>query len=66
MVQSIFLESRLSHYQNKKPIVIVGNIIDKTNEGINTEIFIKNIERSLLKSNRFALVANQQQRQQLR
>lgn len=51
---------------NEKPVVIVGNITNKTSEHINTEIFCKDIERALINSGKVRFVAGSQQRKEVR
>lgn len=51
---------------NKKPVVIVGKIVNKSHEHISVETFSKDIERSLLNSGRVQFVANKIEREQLR
>jgi hypothetical protein len=50
----------------KNPVVIVGNIRNKSSEHINTEIFIKDIERELLNTGKVKFVASSKEREQLR
>ncbi|MBS3741269.1 MAG: penicillin-binding protein activator LpoB [Candidatus Cloacimonetes bacterium] len=51
---------------NQKPVVIVGNIANKTSEHIDTEIFCKDIERELINAGRVRFVAGAQQRREVR
>ncbi len=50
----------------KEPVVIVGNIRNKSSEHISTDIFIKDIERELLNTGRVKFVASSKEREQLR
>jgi len=52
--------------QGKKPRVIVGSVLNKSHEHINTETFIKDLERELINSGRIGFVASAQQRGELR
>jgi uncharacterized protein (TIGR02722 family) len=50
----------------EKPIVIVGQVRNKSSEHINTDVFTKDIERELINSGRVTFVATSDERQQLR
>jgi penicillin-binding protein activator len=50
----------------KEPVVIVGNIRNKSSEHIATDIFIKDIERELLNTGKVKFVATADEREQLR
>ena len=50
----------------KDPVVIVGNIRNKSSEHIETGIFIKDIERELLNTGKVKFVASADEREQLR
>jgi uncharacterized protein (TIGR02722 family) len=50
----------------KKPVVIVGNIRNKSSEHIETETFTKDLERELINSGRLKFVANSVERGELR
>ena len=50
----------------KEPVVIVGNIRNKSSEQIATGIFIKDIERELLNTGKVKFVASADEREQLR
>ena len=52
--------------QSKKPTVIVGKITNQSHEHLTTDLFSKDIERSLLNSGRVSFVASKAERQQLR
>ncbi len=51
---------------DEKPIVIVGSIVNKTDEHINTETFAKDIERELVNSGQVRFVAGKEQRDEVR
>ena len=51
---------------NKRPMVIVGKIMNRSHEHINTETFSKDLERALLNSGRVEFVATKGEREQLR
>ena len=52
--------------QSKKPTVIVGIIKNKSSEHINTETFIKDIEREFINSGRVRIVQGSEARDELR
>ena len=68
MVKSVLSSGWVNKYDYKSegPTVIVGNIKNKSGEVINTETFVKDIERNLLNSGKVALVASKKQRRELR
>ncbi len=51
---------------NRNPVVIAGYIRNNSSEHIETTVFIKDIERSMLNSGRVELVANATERLQIR
>jgi uncharacterized protein (TIGR02722 family) len=51
---------------NTRPTVIVGKVANKSHEHINTETFVKDLERALINSGRVSFVANKDEREQLR
>ncbi len=59
---------RLNHQQskNKKPVVIVGTVYNKSHEHIEAETFVKDIEREFLKSELVGLVQGGKKREELR
>src|SRR5581483_10218886 len=52
--------------KGKNPTVIVGTIINKTDEHIDTGVFQNDIERTLTNSNRVTFVASKEERQEVR
>ena len=52
--------------KNQKPKVIVGTILNKSYEHINTETFIKDLERELVNSGRVVFVASKDERGEVR
>jgi uncharacterized protein (TIGR02722 family) len=52
--------------QNKRPIVIIGTITNKSHEHISTEAFSKDIERALLNSGKVNFVASKAEREEMR
>jgi len=51
---------------SKKPRVIIGSVLNKTEEHIPTETFVKDLERNLLDSGKVTFVASSDQRQEVR
>jgi hypothetical protein len=49
-----------------KPRVIVGTVLNKSHEHINTETFVKDLERELTNSGRVKFVASREQRDEIR
>lgn len=52
--------------QGKKPTVIVGTVRNLTSEHLETELFIKDIERELVNSGKISFVANKSERSEVR
>lgn len=52
--------------KNKKPVVIVGMVNNKSHEHIETEMFMKDLERSFLASQQIGLVQSGKKREELR
>lgn len=50
----------------ESPVLIVGNIRNNTSEHIRTDIFIKEIERAVVNSQKVKIVADPEQRGQIR
>jgi len=49
-----------------RPTVIVGNIVNKSQEHINTDTFIKDIERALINSGKVRFVSSRNERDEVR
>jgi hypothetical protein len=56
----------LNDLNSKRPVVIVGLIANKSHEHIDSETFIKDIEREFIKSNRIRVVQNKEFREKIR
>ena len=58
----------LTAYADKgvRPVVIVGQVVNRSHEHINTQTFIKNLERSLINSGKVDFVASSEERDQIR
>ena len=52
--------------KNTRPIVIVGTIVNKSQEHINTDTFIKDIERALINSGKVRFVSSSTERDEVR
>jgi hypothetical protein len=52
--------------KNSKPRVIVGEVINKSHEHINTETFVSDLERELTNSGQVKFVASKSQRDEMR
>ncbi|MCA9400523.1 MAG: penicillin-binding protein activator LpoB [Candidatus Omnitrophica bacterium] len=52
--------------EGRKPVVIVGDVINRSHEHINAEVFLKFLEREVLNSGRVIFVAGAEEREQLR
>jgi penicillin-binding protein activator len=52
--------------ENKRPTVIIGQVVNKSHEHISVETFTKNMEMALLNSGKVNFVATKTEREQLR
>lgn len=69
MIQDLLSRPWLDEYgrmTGHKPVIIVGQVRNKSSEHINTDVFTKDIEKELLNSGRVTFVATSTERQQLR
>jgi uncharacterized protein (TIGR02722 family) len=53
-------------YSECKPVLIVGTILNKSHEHIEADIFIKDLERALIREGKIRIVANSTFREKLR
>ncbi len=53
-------------YSERKPVLIVGTILNKSHEHIEADTFIKDLERALIKEGEIRIVANSMFREKLR
>ena len=60
-----WLQNFIMQKQNK-PRIIVGTILNKSDEHINTETFVKDLEISLLNTGKATFVASKDQREEIR
>ena len=65
VTSSPWLERFLSD-KDKRPAVIVGNIVNNSMEHIDTEVFTKELEEAFVNSGNVRVVASSEERQQLR
>lgn len=61
-----WLERYQTHHPGKAPTVIVGTVKNRSYEHINTQVFIKDLERALINSGRVQFVASKDERMELR
>jgi penicillin-binding protein activator len=69
MISSLLNGAWLNNFRSaegRPPVVIVGSIRNRSSEHIDTNTFIKDIERELVNSGMVKFVANPEQREQLR
>lgn len=69
MIADIANRPWIEHYtaeHGQKPVVIVGTVRNKSSEHIETETFIKDLERELINNGRVKFVANKMERGELR
>lgn len=52
--------------ENKRPTIIIGQVVNKSHEHISVETFTKNMEMALLNSGKVNFVATKTEREQLR
>jgi uncharacterized protein (TIGR02722 family) len=61
-----WLQNYEGTHRGKPPAVIVGTVMNRSHEHINTQVFIKDLERALINSGRVAFVASKDERVELR
>ncbi|MDR1926259.1 MAG: penicillin-binding protein activator LpoB [Endomicrobium sp.] len=69
MIDDSFANQWIADYTKAsgiKPRVIIGEVLNKTEEHISTETFIKDLERSYLSSSKVTFVASKNQRAEIR
>lgn len=69
MIQDALNRPWVDNFQKKKgkePTVIVGQITNRSHEHINTQTFVKDLERGLTNSGRVSFVANKDEREDIR
>ena len=68
MVKDVIYRNWITDFvmeNDEKPVVIVGNVRNRSSEHINTSIFIKDIERELVNSGKVKFVATSKERLQV-
>lgn len=58
--------SEFRSLQGKPPVVIVASVRNRSSEHINTETFVKDLERELINSGKVKFVASKEQRSEVR
>jgi penicillin-binding protein activator len=69
MITDVLSHPWLSNFQSMKkenPVLIAGKIRNKTSEHVDTDIFVKDIEKELLRSGRVFFVASKNERKDVR
>jgi len=61
-----WLDSFKSAHGGINPIIIVGTVLNRSHEHINTQVFVKNLERALINSGLVDFVASKDERRELR
>jgi hypothetical protein len=57
---------RFTQMMGRTPVVVVGMVLNRTHEHLNTQTFVKDLERALVRSGQVQFVANTGQRQEMR
>ncbi len=58
--------SEFNKAEGKDPVVIVGTVLNRTHEHINTDVFVQDLERALTNSGRVRFVASKSDREEVR
>ena len=58
--------NKFNETNNADPVIIVGTIINRSHEHINSRLFTKNLEKSLLNSGLIKFVASRTEREEIR
>ncbi|MDR2252057.1 MAG: penicillin-binding protein activator LpoB [Endomicrobium sp.] len=69
MINDSFASKWVEDYKmanGRKPRVIIGSVLNKTEEHISTETFVKDLERSFINSGKVTFVASKAQRTEIR
>ena len=69
MITDVLSRPWISDYSSKKndkPRVVVGAVLNKSHEHINTETFVTDLEREVTNSGKIRFVANKDQRNEIR
>jgi uncharacterized protein (TIGR02722 family) len=57
---------RFTQFTGREPVVIVGTVLNRTHEQLNTQTFVKDLGRALVNSGQVQFVADARQRQEVR
>jgi uncharacterized protein (TIGR02722 family) len=57
---------RFTQVMGRRPVVVVGTVLNRTHEPLNTQTFEKDLERALVQSGQVQFVADAGQRQEVR
>ena len=57
---------RFAQVTGRTPVVIIGTVLNRTHEHLNTQTFVKDLERALMQSGQVQFVADAGQRQEVR
>ncbi len=66
VLSGAWLTDYISAHNGKKPVVIVGMIYNKSHEHINSDTFVKDVERAFINSGKVRLVQAGEKREELR
>jgi penicillin-binding protein activator len=69
MIQDSLAGPWLSEYnkaEGKDPVVIVGTVLNRTHEHINTDVFVEDLERALINSGKVRFVSSKSERDEVR
>ncbi len=66
MLSHSWYNTYTSQHQGKQPVIIVGQIINKSHEHIATEAFSKDIEKAIINSGKMKLVQSGNMREEVR
>lgn len=58
--------NRFDEKNNREPVVIVGSVVNRSHEHINSQVFTKDLEMTLLNSGQVKFVASKKERQEVR
>jgi len=61
-----WLQNYVSANRGKRPTVIVGTVVNRSHEHINTQTITKDLERAFINSGRVDFVASKEERQEIR
>lgn len=64
--QAYTTQEEVAEAYRKKPVIIVGSVLNKSHEHIEADTFIKDIERSIIEGGAIRIVANSTLREKLR